>query len=251
MSSTPFPLGWVRTNPCKPSTCHAASFTTGRRVFAPLYGCSRPDGNEYDDFGIIHGLRNLPDDSTPRPVFFSIQNANALFSDTQLDPSIQIVPPDIPTLRRKSEFPFFGYGFRSKTGKPIVAYWLGAHSVPGNAFAPIYADLVIRNSGMRRPALIDVVSGEIHLIEWKNGTTDVLPNIPMRDTVLAITDDDYFDWPALPEAPSSLAAVVSGGSVRLSWEEHGSNTRNVIIERRVSQTGQWTRIVTQPVGTHE
>jgi len=123
--------------------------------------------------------------------------------------------------------------------------------VPGNVFPPIYADLVIRNSGIRHPALIDVVSGEIHPMEWKTGTTDVLPNIPMRDTVLAVTDDDYMDWPVLPEAPSSLAAVVSGGSVRLRWEAHGSDTRNVIIERRFGQTGHWTRIATQPAGTPE
>jgi len=104
---------------------------------------------------------------------------------------------------------------------------------------------------MRHPALIDVVSGEVHPIEWKTGTTDVLPNIPLRDTVLAVTNDDYMDWPVLPEAPSSLAAVVSEGSVRLRWEAHGSDTRNVIIERRIGQTGQWTRIATQPVGTPE
>jgi len=226
------------------------NWAAGVRTFVWLLAAGT-DGNEYDDFGIIHGLRKLPDDFTPRPVFFSIQNTNALFSDTRLDASIQIVPPDIPTLRRKSVFPFFAYGFRSETGKPIVAYWLGAHSVPGNVFPPIYADLVIRNSGIRHPALIDVVSGEIHPMEWKTGTTDVLPNIPMRDTVLAVTDDDYMDWPVLPEAPSSLAAVVSGGSVRLRWEAHGSDTRHVIIERRFGQTGHWTRIATQPAGTPE
>jgi hypothetical protein len=73
----------------------------------------------------------------------------------------------------------------------------------------------------------------------------------MKDTVLAVTDDDYIDWPALPEAPSSLAAAVSEGSVRLRWEAHGSDTRNVIIERRTGQTGPWTRIATQPAGTPE
>ena len=26
------------------------------------------------------------------------------------------------------------------------------------------------------------------------------------------------DWPVLPETPSSLASVVSGGSVRLRWK---------------------------------
>jgi hypothetical protein len=230
--------------------CLVYNWAAGVRTFVWLLAAGT-DGNEYDDFGIIHGLRNLPDDFTPRPVFFSLQNTNALFSDTHPDPSIQIVPPDVPALRRKSEYPFYAYGFRSKTGKPIVAYWLGAHSVPGNVFPPIHADLVIRNSGIRHPALIDVASGEIHPIEWKTGTTDVLPNMPIRDTVLAITDDDYIDWTVLPEAPSSLTALVSGGSVRLRWEIHGGDAQSAVIGRRAGQTGPWSRIATRPVGNSE
>ncbi len=230
--------------------CLVYNWAAGVRTFVWLLAAGT-DGNEYDDFGIIHGLRHLADDFTPRPVFSSLQNTNALFSDTRLDPSIQIVPPDIPALRRRSALPFFAYGFRSKAGKPIVAYWLGAHSVPGNVFAPIYADLEVRNSGIRRPALIDVVSGEIRPIEWKTGATDVLPNVPLRDTVMAIADEDYIDWPVLPEAPSSLAAVASGAAVRLRWEVHGGDARNAIIERRTGPTGPWSRIATQPAGQQE
>ena len=226
------------------------NWAAGVRTFVWLLTAAT-DGNEYDDFGIIHGLRNLPDDFTPRPVFFALQNTNALFSDTRPDPSIQIVTPDIPALRRKSAFPFFACGFRSKAGKPIVAYWLGAHSAPGDVFAPLYADLAIRNSGIRRPALIDVVSGEIRPIEWKTGTTDVLPNMPICDTVLAIVDEDYIDWPVLPEAPNSLAAARSGGSVRLRWEVHGGDARNAILERRPGRTGPWSRIATQPARNQE
>jgi hypothetical protein len=226
------------------------NWAAGVRTFVWLLAAAT-DGNEFDDFGVIHGLRNVPEDFTPRPVFFSIQNTNALFSDTQIDPSIQIVPPDIPALRRKTAFPFYAYGFRSKAGKPIVAYWLGAHSVPGNIFAPIDGDLVIRNTGIRHPVLIDVVSGEIRPLEWKPGTTDVLPNVPVRDTVFAVTDDDYMDWPVLPEAPSSLVAVASAGAVRLHWETHGGEARNAIVERRIGQDGKWSRLATQPVGQAE
>jgi hypothetical protein len=226
------------------------NWAAGVRTFVWLLAAGT-DANEYDDFGMIHGVRNLPDDFTPRPVFFALQNTNALFSDTRLDPSIQIVQPDIPALRRKAELPFFAYGFRSKTGKPIVAYWLGAHSVPGNVFAPIHADLVIRNSGIRHPVLIDVVSGEIHQMEWKPGTTDVLPNVPMLDTVFAVTDDDYIDWTVLPEAPSSLTATATASAVKLRWETHGGNARDTIIERRIGQDGKWSRINTQPVSQLE
>ena len=48
------------------------------------------DGNEYDDFGIIHGITNHDYDFTPRPVFYALQNTNALFSDTKFDPSIEV-----------------------------------------------------------------------------------------------------------------------------------------------------------------
>ena len=106
------------------------NWAQGVRTFVWLLAAGT-DGNEYDDFGMIHGLRNLPDDFTPRPVFYALQNTNALFSDTRLDPSIRIVPPDRPGAAQTRRSRFMAYGFRSKTGKPIVAYWLAAHSVPG------------------------------------------------------------------------------------------------------------------------
>ena len=104
------------------------------------------DGNEYDDFGIIHGLTNHDYDFTPRPVFYALQNTNALFSDTKFDPSIEDGRPDLPALRRHAGFPFLAYGFRSDSGKAIVAYWLAAHSLPGNSFPPLYATLSLKNT---------------------------------------------------------------------------------------------------------
>jgi|ERR1700733_4639248 hypothetical protein len=145
-------------------------------------------------------------------MFYALQNTNALFSDTRPDPSIQIVPADLPALHN-SAHPFVAYAFRGKTGKPIVAYWLAAHSVPGNVFAPIYADLKIRNSGLRRAVLIDVVSGAIEPIDKPEGS-DVFPNLPVRDSVMAIAGDDYFDWPVLPEAPHSLVAIAADSAAR-------------------------------------
>jgi hypothetical protein len=199
------------------------------------------DGNEYDDFGLIHGLRYLPTDFTARPVFSACEHTNWLFSDTRFDPSIKIEYPDMLALRRESSFPFLAYGFRAKDGKAIVAYWLAAHSLPGNHFAPLYSQLVIRNSGIRRPVLIDVVSGTIRPLAWKKGTTDTLESVPVRDSVMAIADASYFDWAVLPEAPSSLKAKVSGSAVSLTWEVHGGNPDGVVIERRAGE-GAWKRI---------
>lgn len=203
------------------------------------------DGNEFDDFGLIHGLRYLPQDFTARPVFSAYEHTNWLFSDTRFDPSIKIENPDIPALRRKTSFPFLAYGFRSQNGKAIVAYWMAAHSLPGNNFPPLYSPLTIENSGIENPVLIDVVSGEIRPMSWKKGTTDTLESVPVRDSVIAITDASYFDWTVLPEAPSSLEAKVSGSAVNLAWQVHGGNPSGVVIERRTGESA-WTRIAKLP-----
>jgi len=203
------------------------------------------DGNEYDDFGIVHGLTNHDYDFTPRPVFYAVQNTNAVFSDTKLDPTIEVSGADIPALRRKSGFPFMGFGFRSKSGKAIVAYWLAAHSLPGNTFPPLYATLSLKNTGIQHPALIDVVSGDIKRLQWKVGTTDTLEALPVTDSIQAIADEDYFDWPVLPEVPSSLNAALAGNAVKLSWQVHGGNPTHILVERHVEQrssSGSWERI---------
>jgi hypothetical protein len=223
------------------------NWAQGVRTFVWLLAAGT-DGNEYDDFGMIHGLRNRAEDFTPRPVFYALQNTNALFSDTRPDPSITIVPAGAP-VRHVSLQPFLAYGFRSKTGKAIVAYWLAAHSLPGNVFRPVFADLTIANSGIHHPVLIDVVSGTIEPID-KPETSDVFPNLPVRDSVLAIADQDYFDWPVLPEAPSSLHATASGNAIRLRWEMH-DGAINAIVERRGGAGGGWTRVATQTAGNAE
>jgi len=203
------------------------------------------DGNEYDDFGIIHGITNHDYDFTARPVFYALQNTNAIFSDTKFDSTIEVSGADIPALRRKSGFPFMGFGFRSKAGKAVVAYWLAAHSLPGNAFLPLYTTLSLKNTGIQHPVLIDLVAGDIKRLQWKAGTTDTLEGLPVTDGILAIADEDYFDWPVLPEVPSSLNAALAGNAVKLSWQVHEGNPTHILVERRVEQGGErgsWQRI---------
>ena len=96
--------------------------------------------------------------------------------------------------------------------------------------------------------LIDVVSGDIRPLNWKKGTTDTLEMLPVSDSIEAIADADYFDWPVLPEAPSSLTAASTDSGVKLGWEVHGGNPEHVLIERRQDSIarGSWQRIAELP-----
>lgn len=212
------------------------------------------DGNEYDDFGIIHGLTNHNYDFTPRPVFHALQNTNALFSDTRFDPSIEISSPDLPALRRQAEFPFLSYGFRSASGKAIVAYWFAAHSRPGKVFAPLFASLTLKNTGITHPVLIDVVSGAVKPVSWKAGTSDTVEMVPIADSVMAIADENYFDWPMLPEAPSSLMISLTPNGANLTWTVHGGDPTGIEIERRIDGKdgrGAWVNITQLPAAASQ
>jgi hypothetical protein len=214
---------------------------------------SATDGNEYDDFGMIHGLTNQESDWTPRPVFYALENTNALFSDTKFDPSIEINSPDEAVLRRQTGFPFMAYGFRNRNGKAIVAYWIAAHSRPGNVFQPQFLTMLLKNTGITHPVVIDVVSGEIQRVDWKRGTSDRLEMLPVKDSIVALADESYFDWPVLPEAPSSLKVNLTDDSARLTWDVHGGNATAVIVERKVSggKPSQWERVTILPVTAKE
>ena len=151
--------------------------------------------------------------------------------------TVSVHLPIIPALRRKSGFPFMGYRFRSVTGKATVAYWLAAHSLPGTSFPPLYASLTLKNTGIPNPVLVDVVSGDIRPLQWKEGTTNTVDGLPIKDSILAITDADYFDWPVLPEAPSSLSVTTEASSAKLTWENHDGNPTKIILERLVEESG--------------
>jgi hypothetical protein len=204
------------------------------------------DGNEFDDFGMLHGLRGLPDDFAPRPVFGALQNTNALFADTHFDAGIRIETGD---WQAKDKGTLLTYGFRNTNGKAIVAYWLAAHSEPKGAFPALTLKLSIRNSGLRNPVLIDVGSGEIRTLHWADNGSETLEAVPVRDSVMAIADASYFDWSVLPEAPSGLRAWLVGGQVQLAWEMHAGDATGFALERRLDESRNWERIAKGPAAT--
>jgi len=224
------------------------NWARGVRTFVWLLTAAT-DGNEYDDFGLVHGLRYLPDDFMPRPVFFTFQNTNALFGDTRFDPSINITPGDTPALHNAAQ-PFLAYGFRNKKGKAVVAYWLAVHSEAGKAFPPVHADVTIANTGIQHPVLIDIMTGSIEPVHPPDAA-GIFRGLPVSDSIMAIADESYVDWPVLPEAPHSLTASAAGDSVRLRWQANGGEAAQAVIERRAGDSGSWSRIATQPAASAE
>jgi polysaccharide biosynthesis protein PslG len=196
------------------------------------------DGNESDDFGMLHGLMLRAEDFTARPVFGALQNTATLFSDTNPDPSIQIREDG----SRSSSAAVVGYGFRSSENNAIIGYWLPVLSKAGDRSRAAKVTLQITNSGIQNPVLVDVTSGELTALSWKAGSTDTLEQVPIRDSVMAIADASYFDWMELPEAASDLVLAREQGGVRLNWKTHGGNPESVSVERRIGERGPWRSV---------
>ena len=72
---------------------------------------------------------------------------------------------------------------------------------------------------------------------------------------MAVTDESYFDWPVLPEAPSSLNLAVTGTTAKLDWQVHGGSPSGIVVERRISQSDSakdsWSRIAKLPATATE
>jgi hypothetical protein len=198
------------------------------------------DGNELDDFGMLHGLLYRADDFTERPAYRALQNANTLFSDTQPDASIKVKAETASAGRPVT------HAFRSAKGNAIVAYWLPVLSKPGVDFPMDKVTLRIVNSGVQNPVLVDVTSGKLTALTWKRGAESTLEDLPLRDSVMAIADRSYFDWPELPEAPSDLSAKRVSAGADLTFSVHGGNPEFISVERRNGIKGEWRPIAQLP-----
>jgi hypothetical protein len=120
-----------------------------------------------------------------------------------------------------------------------VAYWLPVLSRPGNQFSVQQATLRITGSGIKDPVLVDVSSGKLTAIRWMNGQEGSLEQMPLSDTVMAIADRSFFDWPELPEAPSDLNVHERSDGMQISWRLHGGNPEFVSVERRAASNRTW------------
>jgi hypothetical protein len=189
------------------------------------------DGNEGDIFGVLHGETFKPDAFQPREAYRSFSVTSALFSQTVPDREaewdVRVTSEKMRTLRR--------YAFRDKaSGKRIYAFWLALPCDPNDNFRPVPAELTISDADLKEPILIDVRTGTVTPVARK--TQGVIP-VTLKDSVMAVADASFLDWPVVPEAPGQLQASGAGPETRLQWKRYSQATR-MEIQRSIDY-GPW------------
>lgn len=204
------------------------------------------DGNERDMFGLIHGDTGGNDAFQPREAYRGFAVTNALFGQTVADDALELEIRGLP--ERWEHGQLRNHAFRDTvSGKRIYAFWLAVPSEPQDQVA-VEAEAVLHDPAMQNPVLIDVRTGEVRSLEWKNKAGRVAV-VPIRDSVMAVADAAYLDWPALPEAPAELEAARAANSVKLHWKLYEGDGA-VEVQRSVDY-GPWLTRQSLPAGATE
>jgi hypothetical protein len=206
------------------------------------------DGNERDQYGLIHGDVGSPDSFQPREAYRAFQVTSALFGQTLHDPLCEILQDRDPVVPEKdSHGQFRQYCFRDRvSGKPIYAVWLAVYASPGDHFKPVIAAIPIPDRQIQNPILIDVRTGTITPVTWHDKEARTV-HVELKDSVVAVADASYLDWPQAMEAPGPLFATQTGEKVQLEWKGYG-NAGGFEIQRSVDW-GEWQKVAQLAAGT--
>ncbi|HXW91520.1 MAG TPA: hypothetical protein VEK33_13310 [Terriglobales bacterium] len=201
------------------------------------------DGNEDDQTGLLHGETFAPNAFRPREAYRAFAVTSALFAQAELDPMADILL-DPPARYNHGQLRKYAYRDR-KSGKRIYAVWLAVVSDPADNFRPLPVEVGLPQSGITNPILVDVRTGRITPAVWIQREKQTL-RIPLKDSVVAVTDASFLDWPEAPAAPGELMAVLSGHDVQLDWKKYG-NAVGFELERS-SDWDAWEKVTALPAG---
>jgi hypothetical protein len=180
------------------------------------------DGNEDDQFGLLHGDGSSANAFQPRPAYLALQITSALFGQTERDVQCEVLQdrsPDIP--QQYSHGELREYCYRDTTsGKPIYAVWFAVYSAPEDRFKPVTVEVPIPDQQIQDPVLIDLRTGKVTPAAWHDKDARTI-TVGATDSVIAIADASYLNWPVAPDAPAALVATLSGGRVELGWKSKG------------------------------
>jgi hypothetical protein len=134
------------------------------------------------------------------------------------------------------------YCFRDKnSGKPIYAVWLAAYGDPDDHFKPVTTDVPISDPQIQSPIIIDVRTGKVKPATWHDQKRRTV-QVELKDSVVAIADASYLNWPTAPEAPSGLIASKSADGVKLEWRRYGNEALVGFEIQRSSDWGNWRTV---------
>jgi hypothetical protein len=177
------------------------------------------DGNEQDNYGLIHGETFAKSAFQPREAYRAFEVTSALFAQTEVDPMADIVL-EAPEQYAHGELRKYAYRDRA-SGKRIYALWLAVVADPADKFQPIETEVKLPNSQFANPILINVRTGQVISLQWLDPQKETL-RIPLNDSVVAVADASYLDWPEAPEAPGELRVTRSGLDAHLEWSKYGA-----------------------------
>jgi len=184
------------------------------------------DGNEGDQFGLMHGYTNSADAFQPRESYRSFEVTSALFGQTDRDLSCEM-PQDrnLNLPEQYSHGQLREYCFRDRvSGKRIYAAWLAVYASPEDRLVPVNVEIPIVDPENEHPIVIDVRTGKIESAVWRDKSARTI-SVDLKDSVVALADASYLNWPQAPAAPGGLVAQLSYGKVRLAWSTHEQNNR--------------------------
>ena len=194
------------------------------------------DGNEDNLYGIINGKIPGANAFKPRAAYRAFEVTSALFGETVMDPMAEFSITGVPA--RYTHGQLQSYAFRDKvTGQHIYAFWLAVIAEPADHFTPVDGNLKVSDPDLHRPVLIDVRTGAVKPLRWEaQGNL----RVPLKDSVMAVTDASYLNWPLVPETPGELQVLHAGKAIRLRWKTYSPADR-LEIERSVNY-GPWKTV---------
>jgi len=216
------------------------------------------DGNEGDQYGLLHGEISSSDRFKPREAYRALQVTSALFGQTHRDLLCEVLQDRNPTIPQQySHGELREYCYRDNaSGKPVYAVWFAIYADPGDHFQPVVVEIPIPDRQIQNPILIDLRTGRITPAVWHDKEARTLA-IGLSDSVIAIADASYLNWLEMPETPAPLSAKKVGDKVVLEWRGKATGFE---IQRSIDwatwevvarvKSDQLSYSEAQPAGTH-
>ena len=199
------------------------------------------DGSEGDQFGLLHGDTSSATTFQPREGYRAFEVTSALFGQTKRDLSCEVLQDRSPGIPQQySHGELREYCFRDvQSHKPIYAVWLAIYSAPEDRFEPVKVEVPVPDRQIQNPILIDVRTGKVTPAAWRDKDARTI-EVGVTDSVIAVADVSYLNWPEAPEAPSGLVAKQSGDQVQLDWKGNGAVSGFEI--QRSLDWGSWRKV---------